>query len=340
VIPALLVGCTAVLKPSEESPLSALLFAELMHEAGFPPGVFNLVSGDGPVTGDALTRNPHVDMISFTGSTRAGKQVAANAAMNLKKTSMELGGKGANVLFADVGEKWMTEAVVEGAESVFYNSGQSCNAPTRMFVERPYYDKAIQLAKSVAEATVVASAHASGTDHIGPVVNERQYNRIQQLIQTGIDEGATLVAGGLGRPDNLQGSPGFFVRPTVFADCTTNMTIMQEEIFGPVFCITPFDSEEEVLEMANDTPYGLTNYVQSRSLQRRRRMGRRLHSGMVEMNDAYGNAGSPFGGVKGSGYGREGGVYGLEEFCVIKSITGYDALPDDIPEVDNFQTTS
>ncbi|KAG7368133.1 aldehyde dehydrogenase [Nitzschia inconspicua] len=332
VIPALLVGCTAVLKPSEESPLSALLFAELMHEAGFPPGVFNLVSGDGPTTGDAVTRNPNVDMISFTGSTRAGKQVAANAAMNLKKTSLELGGKGANILFADVGDEWMAEAVVEGVESVFFNSGQSCNAPTRMFVERPYYDEAIGLAKSVAEETVVGSAHLPGDNHIGPVVNERQYNRIQQLIQTGIDEGATLVAGGLGRPDNLHDTAGFYVKPTVFADCTTNMTIMQEEIFGPVLCITPFDSEEEVLEMANDTPYGLTNYVQSRRLDRRRRMALRLRSGMVEMNDAYGNAGSPFGGVKGSGYGREGGVYGMEEFCIIKAITGYDVSNDDMEE--------
>lgn len=306
------------------------MFAQLMHEAEFPPGVFNLVSGDGPISGDALTRNPNVDMISFTGSTRAGKQVAANAAMNLKKTAMELGGKGANVLFADIGDKWMAEAVVKGTQSVFYNSGQSCNAPTRMFVERPYYDQAIQWAKSVAEDTVVGSAHQLGSGHIGPVVNERQFNRIQQLIQRGIDEGATLVTGGLGRPDNLHGSAGFYVKPTIFADCTTNMTIMQEEIFGPVLCITPFDSEEEVLEMANDTPYGLTNYVQSRSLERRRRMGQRLRSGMIKMNNAYDNFGSPFGGVKGSGYGREGGMYGLEEFCVVKSITGYNALKDDL----------
>lgn len=331
-IPALLVGCTAVLKPSEESPLSALLFAEMMHQAGFPPGVFNLVSGDGPKTGDALTRNPNVDMISFTGSTRAGKQVAANAATNLKKTSMELGGKGANILFADVGDEWMAEAVVEGAESVFFNSGQSCNAPTRMFVERPYYDKAIQLAKTVAEHTRVDSAHVENGYHIGPVVNERQYERIQQLIQAGIDEGATLVAGGLGRPDNLKGRAGYFVRPTIFADCTNNMTIMQEEIFGPVLCITPFDIEEEALEMANDTPYGLTNYVQSSNLERRKRMGRRLRSGMVEMNYAHGNAGSPFGGVKGSGYGREGGVYGLEEFCVVKAVTGFDAMEEDLDQ--------
>jgi aldehyde dehydrogenase (NAD+) len=333
VIPALLVGCTAVLKPSEESPLSALLFAEMMDKAGFPPGVFNLVSGDGPTTGDALTRNPNVDMISFTGSARAGRQIAANAAMNLKKTSMELGGKGANILFADVGDEWMAKAVVQGTQRVFFNSGQTCNAPTRMFVQRPYYEKAIQLAKFVADSTKVNSAHVDGGSHIGPVVNQKQYDRIQQLLQTGIDEGATLIAGGLGRPDNLDDQGGFYVKPTVFADCTNNMTIMQEEIFGPVLCITPFDSEDEVLEMANDTPYGLTNYVQSRSLERRKRMGRKLRSGMVDMNDAYGNAGSPFGGMKGSGYGKEGGVYGLEEFCVIKAITGYNVSPEDLTEV-------
>jgi aldehyde dehydrogenase (NAD+) len=331
VIPALLVGCTAVLKPSEESPLSALLFAEMMHDAGFPPGVFNLVSGDGPTTGDALTRNPEVDMISFTGSTRAGKQIAANAALSLKKVALELGGKGANIIFADVGEKWMKEAVVEGVESVFYNSGQTCNAPTRMFVQRPYYDTAVDLAKAVAEETKVNFAHVEGGKHIGPVVSLRQYERIQELIRIGIEEdGANLIAGGLGRPVNLKDSKGFYVRPTVFAGCTTNMTIMQEEIFGPVLCITPFDREEEVLELANDTPYGLTNYVQSRNLKRRRRMARKLQSGMVEMNDAYGNIGSPFGGVKGSGYGRENGIYGMEEFCVVKAVTGYDELEGDV----------
>jgi aldehyde dehydrogenase (NAD+) len=326
-----------VLKPSEESPLSAILFAEMMHESGFPPGVFNLVSGDGPTTGDALTRNPSVDMISFTGSTRAGKQVAANAALNLKRTALELGGKGANILFADVGKKWMEEAIIEGVNSVFYNSGQTCNAPTRMFVERPYYDVAIQLAKAAAEETVVDSAHLEERDHIGPVVSLRQYERIQQYIQIGIVEGATLIAGGLGRPEHLKDSNGFYVRPTVFGDCTTNMTIMQEEIFGPVICIAPFDTEQEVLQLANDTPYGLTNYVQSRNLERRRRMARLLQSGMVEMNDAWGDNGSPFGGVKGSGYGRENGMYGLEEFCIIKAVSGFNELDEDI---DDIQTIS
>lgn len=332
VIPALLVGCTCVLKPSEEAPLSALLLAELVDQAGFPPGVFNLVNGDGPTTGDALTRHPQLDMVSFTGSSRAGRLVATNAALNLRRTTLELGGKGANILFADVGEEWMREAVVGGTESVFYNSGQTCNAPTRMFVQRPYYDMAVELAKAVAAETPVHSAHMEGEDHIGPVVSLRQFESIQRYIQVGIDEGATLVAGGLGRPVDLHDSEslGYFVRPTVFADCQNNMTIMQEEIFGPVLCITPFDTEEQVLDMANDTPYGLTNYVHSRDPKRRRRMARLLQSGMVQMNDAHGDSGSPFGGVKGSGYGREGGVYGMEEFCTIKAVTGFDEMEDDL----------
>ena len=324
VIPALLVGCTCVLKPSEESPLSALLFTEMMHEAGFPPGVFNVVNGNGAFTGDALTRHPDVDMISFTGSTRAGRLVAANAALGPTKTALELGGKGANLLFADVGDEWMEEAVVEGVESVFYNSGQTCNAPTRMLVQEPYYDTAVRLATEVANGSPVDSAHVAGHDHIGPVVSLRQFERIQKYIQIGIDEGANLVAGGLGRPEHLEETKGYYVRPTVFADCTSNMTIMQEEIFGPVLCIARFDTETEALAIANDTPYGLTNYVQTRNLRRRRRLGRLLRSGMVEMNDAHGDPGSPFGGVRGSGYGREGGIYGLEEFCTIKAVTGFD----------------
>lgn len=324
VIPALLMGNTCVLKPSEESPLSALLFAEMMHEAGFPPGVFNMVNGDGPYTGDSLTKHRDLDMISFTGSTRAGRQVAANAALGPTKTALELGGKGANILFADVGDEWMEEAVTGGVESVFYNSGQTCNAPTRMLVQEPYYDMAIDLAKEVANNSPVDSAHLRGDDHIGPVVSKRQFERIQRYIQIGIDEGASLMAGGLGRPENLKDTDGFYVRPTVFAGCTSNMTIMQEEIFGPVLCLTSFRTEKEALEIANDTPYGLTNYAHTRNAGRRRRLGRLLRSGMVEMNDAYGDSGSPFGGVKGSGYGREGGIFGMEEFCTIKAVTGFD----------------
>lgn len=337
VIPALLVGCTCVLKPSEESPLSAMLFAQMMHEAGFPPGVFNMVNGDGTYTGDALTKHPDVDMISFTGSTRAGRQVAANAALGPTKTALELGGKGANLLFADIGDEWMEEAVTAGVESVFYNSGQTCNAPTRMLVQEPYYDMAITLAKQVALSTPVASAHIEGDDHIGPVVSKRQFERIQKYIQMGIDEGASLVAGGLGRPENLKDAKGYYIRPTVFADCRSNSTIMQEEIFGPVLCITKFRTEAEALEIANDTPYGLTNYVHTRNAARRRRLGHLLRSGMVEMNDAYGDHGSPFGGVRGSGYGREGGIFGLEEFCTIKAITGFDEDEYDLEDEDLFE---
>ena len=338
VIPALLVGCTCILKPSEESPLSALLFAEMMHEAGFPPGVFNLVNGDGQLTGDALTKHPSVDMISFTGSTRAGKQVAKNAALSLTRTALELGGKGALLIFADVGTEWMEEVVINNIESVFYNSGQSCNAATRMFIEQPYYDMAINIAKNVAQNSPVDSAHLEGEDHIGPVVNLHQFERIQNYIQSGIDEGAMLISGGTGRPENLITANGYYVRPTIFADCTSNMTIMQEEIFGPVLCISSFVSETEALDLANDTPYGLTNYVHTRNAKRRRRMGRLLRSGMVEMNDAYGDSGSPFGGVKGSGYGRENGIYGLEEFCIVKAVTGYDEMDDDIleEEIDDY----
>jgi aldehyde dehydrogenase (NAD+) len=210
-----------------------------------------------------------------------------------------------------------------------------------MLVQRPYYDMALKLAKTVALQSPVGSAHNEGREHIGPVVSLRQFERIQHYIQVGIDEGATLVAGGLGRPENLKHSKGFYVRPTIFANCTSNMTIMQEEIFGPVLCITPFEDEAEALEIANDTPYGLTNYVQTRNLKRRRRMGRLLQSGMIEMNDAYGNSGSPFGGIKGSGYGRENGMYGLEEFCVIKAVTGFDELEDDLDgDEDRDQTKS
>ncbi|VEU45027.1 unnamed protein product [Pseudo-nitzschia multistriata] len=335
VVPALLVGCTCVLKPSEESPLSALLFAEMVHQAGFPPGVFNLVNGDGPFTGDSLTKHPDLDMISFTGSTRAGRQVAVNAALGPIKTTLELGGKGANIFFADVGDEWMEEVVVNGVESVFYNSGQTCNAPTRMLVQQPFYNMAVELATNIAKTnSPVDSAHEDGDEHIGPVVSRNQFERIQEYIQIGIDEGARLVAGGLGRPEHLANHPskknGYYVRPTVFADCKPSMTIMQEEIFGPVLCIVPFTTEDEALQLANDTPYGLTNYVHSRNFNRRRRMGRLLRSGMVEMNDAAGDHGSPFGGVKGSGYGREGGIFGFEEFCIIKALTGFIPGEDDL----------
>ncbi|MBD3763504.1 MAG: aldehyde dehydrogenase family protein [Rhodobacterales bacterium] len=318
VIPALLAGCSCVLKPSEEAPLSSLLFAEFCHEAGVPPGVFNLVNGDGAGVGSQLSSHPDVEMVSFTGSTRAGRAISRAAADTLKRVTLELGGKGANLIFADADD----EAVERGVLHCFDNSGQSCNAPTRMLVERPAYDRAVDIAARVARETRVASAHEPGP-HIGPVVNKRQWDQIQAYIQKGLDEGARLVAGGLGLPEGV--NKGYFVRPTVFADVRPGMTIEREEIFGPVLSIIPFDTEDQAVAIANDTPYGLTNYVQSRDGARRNRLARRLRSGMVEMNGKSRGAGAPFGGVKASGRAREGGVWGIEEFLEVKAISGWDS---------------
>ncbi len=316
VIPALLAGCTMVLKPSELSPLSAMLFAEYVHEAGIPPGVFNLVNGDGAGVGTQLSGHPDVSMISFTGSTRAGIAISKNAADTLKRVHLELGGKGANLVFADAGDK----AVKRGALHCFNNTGQSCNAPTRMLVQRQVYDAAVATAREVAEATKVGPAAERGR-HLGPVVSQAQFDKIQGLIQRGIDEGARLVAGGTGRPEGV--NRGYFVRPTVFADVTNEMTIAREEIFGPVLSIIPFETEDEAVAIANDTPYGLTNYVQSEDAGRRNRVARRLRSGMVEMNGQPRAPGSPFGGMKASGNGREGGVWGLEDFLEVKAVSGW-----------------
>ena len=320
VIPALLVGCTVVLKPSEITPISALVFAEAMNRAGFPPGVFNLVNGRGNEVGGALSAHPLVDMVSFTGSTRAGAQVSKAAADTFKRVSLELGGKGAKIIFADVGEEWADEIF---GDIDFFNSGQSCNYPSRWLVERPLYEKALAKAKLIAEATRVDSAHIQGHTHIGPVSSMIQFDRIQELIKAGIDGGARVIAGGLGRPDHLKDSPGAYVRPTIFADCTPEMRIFQEEVFGPVICFTPFDTEEEAIALANSSPYGLTNYAYSSSGPRRRRLAHALKSGMIEMNDAPGDFGAPFGGLGFSGSGMEGGIYGMQEFCHIKSVTGY-----------------
>jgi len=315
---AAVAGCTMVLKPSEQSPLNAMVFAELIDEAGFPAGVFNLVNGDGPGVGTQLSGHPDVDMVSFTGSTRAGQAISKNAANTLKRVHLELGGKGANLIFADADEK----AVKRGVLHMMNNTGQSCNAPSRMLVQRPIYDQAVETAREVADAVTVGNAHDEGR-HIGPVVNEVQWNKIQDLIQKGIDEGARLVAGGTGRPDGL--NKGFFVKPTVFADVNNDMTIAREEIFGPVLSILPFDTEEEAVAIANDTPYGLTNYVQSTDGDRCNRMARQLRSGMVEMNGAARSAGSPFGGMKQSGNGREGGTWGIEDFLEVKAVGGWAA---------------
>ncbi|MEX0317995.1 MAG: aldehyde dehydrogenase family protein [Ruegeria sp.] len=315
---AAIAGCTMVLKPSEQSPLNAMIFAETMDEAGFPPGVFNLVNGDGAGVGSQLSGHPDVDMVSFTGSTRAGTAISKNAADTLKKVHLELGGKGANVVFDDADEK----AVKRGVLHMMNNTGQSCNAPSRMLVQRGIYDKAVETAAEVANMVSVGNALEEGR-HIGPVVNEVQWSKIQDLIQKGIDEGARLVAGGTGRPEGF--NKGYYVKPTVFADANNRMTIAREEIFGPVLTMIPFDTEEEAVEIANDTPYGLTNYVQTQDPARANRMARQLRSGMVEMNGQSRAAGSPFGGMKQSGNGREGGTWGLEDFLEVKAVGGWAA---------------
>ena len=315
---AAIAGCTMVLKPSEESPLNAVIFAEMMHEAGFPAGVFNMVNGDGVGVGTTLTGHKDVDMVSFTGSTRAGTAISKNAAETLKRVHLELGGKGANVIFDDADDK----AVKRGVLHMMNNTGQSCNAPSRMLVQRGVYDKAVEEAGAVAASVAVGPASEEGR-HIGPVVNEVQWNKIQALIEKGIDEGAKLVAGGPGRPEGL--NRGFYVRPTVFADVNNQMTIAREEIFGPVLSIIPFDTEEEAVEIANDTPSGLTNYVQTQDSARANRLATQLRSGMVEMNGTSRAAGAPFGGMKQSGNGREGGVWGLEDFLEVKAVSGWAA---------------
>ena len=316
VIPAIGVGCTMVLKPSEIAPLSGSLFADMIHEAGFPPGVFNMVHGDGVGVGTQLSGHPDVDMVSFTGSTRAGVAITKNAADSVKRVALELGGKGANIVFADAGEK----AVDWGVKRCFNNTGQSCNAPTRMLVERSIYDETVEKAKAAAAKVAVGDPTEEGR-HIGPVVSETQWNKIQGLIAKGEQEGARLVAGGQGRPDGFD--KGYYVKPTVFVDVDPDMTISREEIFGPVLAITPFDTEEEAIALANDTPYGLTNYVQTTDKDKARRVARQLRSGMVEMNGMARGAGAPFGGYGQSGNGREGGEWGIEEFLEVKSVTGW-----------------
>ena len=315
-IPAIAAGCTMILKPSEVAPLSSIVFSEILHEAGCPAGVFNMVNGDGVGVGSQLSAHPDVDMISFTGSTRAGIAISKAAADTLKRVTLELGGKGANLIFADANEK----AIKNGVLRVMNNSGQSCNAPTRMIVEESIYEKAVSIAAEVAESIKVSSGHETGR-HIGPVVSEVQFDKIQNLINKGVEEGAKLVAGGPGRPEGL--NRGYYVKPTVFADVTQNMKIYNEEIFGPVLSIMPFTDEDHAVELANDTDYGLTNYVQSEDNEKRNRVARRLRSGMVEMNGLPRSSGSPFGGYKQSGNGREGGIWGLEDFLEVKSVSGW-----------------
>lgn len=319
VAPALAAGCTMVLKPSEIAPLNAIIFAEAMHEAGVPKGVFNLINGDGPTVGEAIARHPGVDMVSFTGSTRAGILVAKAAADTVKRVHQELGGKSANILLDDVDLK---RAVKLGVESVMRNSGQSCNAPTRMFVPAELHEDALAIARETAEPLKVGAPSAESV-FLGPVVSEVQYDKIQRLIESGIKEGATLVTGGPGRPEDL--NRGYYVRPTVFGGVTDEMTIAREEIFGPVLSILPYDSEADVIARANDTPYGLASYIQSGSLERARKVAAQMRSGNVYINYPAWDAGAPFGGYKQSGNGREYADFGLEEFLEIKGTVGYAA---------------
>lgn len=314
VIPALASGCTCVLKPSEFTPLDAMLYAEMIDEAGFPPGVFNLVNGDGLQVGSALSKHPDIAMMSFTGSTRAGIAVSKDAAETVKRVTLELGGKSPNIIFADAP---LEKAVKRGVLGCFNNSGQSCNAPTRMLVERSAYAQAVEIAQAVAQKQSVGSPDQEGT-HIGPLVSAIQYGRVQALIEAGIAEGARLLAGGPGRPEGYE--TGFYVRPTVFADVTNSMRIAREEIFGPVLVMIPFDTEAEAIAIANDTPYGLAAYLFTGDLQRAERVAGRLRAGMIQINGASRQYGSPFGGMKQSGNGREGGKFGLEDFLEIKSL--------------------
>ena len=316
VIPALAAGCTMILKPSELAPLSAMILAEMIDEVKFPAGVFNLVNGDGATTGDALTSHSDVNMISFTGSTRAGALISENAAKDFKRISLELGGKGANIIFKDADP----EAVERGANRCFRNSGQSCNAPTRMLVEKSIYSATVERVKKFANEMKVDVSAKEG-DHIGPVISDTQFNKIQTLIQKGIDEGAKLVAGGPGKPDGLD--KGYFVKPTAFADVNNQMEIARTEIFGPVLSIIPFETEEEAISIANDTPYGLTNYIQTQDQKKANRVARKLRSGMVDVNGAGIAVDAPFGGYKHSGIGREAGAHGLEEFLEVKTVGGW-----------------
>jgi aldehyde dehydrogenase (NAD+) len=317
VVPALATGCTMVLKPSEIAPISAIIFTEIMHEAGVPAGVYNLVNGDGPTVGQAISSHPDIDMVSFTGSTRAGILVAKAAADTVKRVHQELGGKSPNIILDDAD---FEAAITHGARGCFNNSGQSCNAPTRLLVPRDRQEEVAAIARRIAESTIVGDPRSADTT-IGPVVSDVQFNRIQDLIEAGIKEGATLVTGGLGRPDGL--NRGYYVRPTVFADVTNDMRIAREEIFGPVLSILPYGSEEEAIAIANDTVYGLSSYVTSGDPERARRIARQIRAGMVHINGSRGDNAAPFGGYKQSGNGREWGRYGFEDFLEVKSMFGY-----------------
>jgi len=318
VAPALAAGCTMVLKPSEIAPFDAMIFAEILDEAGVPAGVFNLVNGDGPGVGSAISAHPDIAMVSFTGSTRAGVAVAQNAAPTVKRVAQELGGKSANIILDDGN---FEKAVAEGTASMFENTGQSCDAPSRMLVPGERMQEAAKIAAGVAAATRVGNPRDADVD-VGPVVSELQWAKIQGLIQKGIDEGATVAAGGPGKPEGLD--TGYFVKPTVFADVSNEMTIAREEIFGPVLSIIAYDDEDQAIRIANDTPYGLSGYVSSADLDKARAIAAKMRTGMVHINGAWLDSAAPFGGYKQSGNGREWGAHGIDEFLEVKSVYGYE----------------
>ena len=316
VVPAFATGCTMILKPSEIAPISAMLFAEMIDEAGFPAGVFNLVNGDGAGVGTQISSHPDIDMVSFTGSTRAGKLITKNAADTIKRVCLELGGKGGNIVFADS----YPDAVRDGIRNVMSNSGQSCDAPTRMLVEKSIYKRAIKEATDEANKIKVNVASKKG-DHIGPVVSKVQYDKIINLIKDGMNEGATLAAGGPELPSGLE--KGYFIKPTIFTDVTNTMQIAKKEIFGPVLSIIPFETEEEAISITNETEYGLGNYLQTEDKEKAKRVAKKLRSGCVYINGNGADPGTPFGGYRQSGNGREGGNWGLEEYLEVKTITGW-----------------
>ncbi|MEK9621401.1 MAG: aldehyde dehydrogenase family protein [Alphaproteobacteria bacterium] len=316
VLPALATGCTCILKPSEHTPISAMIYAEILHEAGYPAGVFNLVHGEGPVVGSAMSAHPDIQMMSFTGSTRAGTAVTRDAAATVKRVTLELGGKSPNLVFADCDLEARVSASVD---ECMFNTGQSCDAPTRLLVERSCYEDAVRIAKQAAENTVVGNPEDEG-DHIGPLFDKIQFDRVQAMIKIGIEEGATLLAGGPGKPEGYD--TGWFVKPTIFSDVTNDMRIAREEIFGPVLVIIPFDDEAEAIKIATDTPYGLAAYLQTGNPERAARVAARLRAGAVHINGAGIEYGSPFGGYKQSGNGREGGMMGLEDYLETKTLHG------------------
>ena len=316
VMPAIASGCTMVLKPSELAPLSSMILAEIIDEVKFPKGVFNLVNGDGAGVGTNISSHPDIDMVSFTGSTRAGKLISKNAAETIKRVCLELGGKGGNIVFADS----YKNAVRDGIRNVMSNSGQSCDAPTRMLVEKSIYQRAVNEAIDEANKINVDQASKKG-DHIGPVISKVQYDKIINLIKSGISEGATLAAGGPELPDGL--NKGYFIKPTIFTDVTNDMRVAKEEIFGPVLSIIPFENEDEAVKIVNDTSYGLGNYLQTEDKEKAHRVAKKLRSGCVYINGKAADSGTPFGGYRQSGNGREGGVWGLEEYLEVKTITGW-----------------